>query len=197
MAKPQAACEITSMSWLVDNANLIYLFLGIVLLGLGVRWWLHRRVKTLFLAAGVVCLIVLFWLFTLLIPTDRKQIQDNLWAMAKAVLDKDPDALAQHWAKDFSFKGLGRNELAQAVVRAATQFQVESINLWEFDVKELEETKAKIWFRCVANAKGGEKFLALAKADFVKEGDEWRLQRIALFQPIANTDQEIPLPIGR
>ncbi len=185
------------MSWLVDNANLIYLLLGIVLLGLGVSWWLHRRVRTLFYAAAVVGLIALFWLLTLLIPTDRKQIQDNLWAMSKAVLDNDPDTLAQHWAKDFTFKGLGRKELAQAVTRAAQQFQVESVNLWEFDVKELDETKAKIWFRCVANAKGGEKFMALAKADFVKEGDAWRLARIAFFQPIANTDQEIPLPIGR
>ena len=182
------------LTWLVDNANLVYLVLGAIVLVLGVRWWLSRRVRPLILAVGVIALIVLFWLLTLFVPTDRKQLQANLWAMARAVLDQKPDDLTKHWARDFQFKGMGREELAKAVTLRGNK--VESVNLWEFDVKSLTEDKAEIWFRCVANAQGGS-FFALCKAHFVKEGDAWKLERIAFFQAVANTDQEIQVPIGR
>jgi hypothetical protein len=185
------------LAWLVDNANVVYVLLGLVILGLGVSWWLNRRVRTLFLIVGVIVLIALFWLFTWLVPTDRKQIQANLWDMGRAVLDQKPNDLIQHWAKDFTYDGRNRAELAQAVTDAAGKFNVESINLWEFDIKSLTGDKAEIWFRCVANAKDGRSFLAICKANFVKEGDAWRLQDVEFYQPVANTDQKIALPIGR
>jgi hypothetical protein len=176
----------------VDNANVVYILLGLIVLALGVSWWLNRRVRTLVIAAAVVAVMGLFWLLTNFIPTDRKQIQANLWAMRQAVLDRKADDLVKHWAKDFSYRGRSRDDLA----RAASQFKVDNINLWEFDVKSLEDDKAEIWFRCVANAKDSGTFLAICKANFVKEGEQWKLQRAAFFQPIANTDQEISLPIG-
>jgi hypothetical protein len=188
--------EAPMLDWLVDNPNVVYVVFGLIVLGLGVSWWLNRRVRTLLIAAAVIALIALFWLLSVLIPTDRKQIQSKLWAMARAVLDRKPDDLAKHWAKDFRFQGRGRDDLAKAVDAAAGQFKVDSINLWEFDVKSLEDDKAEIWFRCVANAKDGGTFMAICKANFVKEGEQWKLQRAAFFQPIANTNQEIPLPIG-
>jgi len=184
------------LPWFVDNANLIYILFGLIVLGLGVSWWLNRRVRTLVVAAGVVGLIALFWLLTILVPTDRKQIQAGLWAMRQAVLDQKPDDLVKHWDKDFRDQGMNRADLAKAVTAASGKFKVESINLWEFDVKSLEDDKAEIWFRCVANAKDGGTFLAICKANFVKEGEQWKLERAAFFQPVANTDQEIPLPIG-
>lgn len=183
------------MSWLIDNARFVYVILGIIALALGVSWWLNRRARTLLIALGVVGLMVLFWLLTLFVPTDRKRIESSLWAMARAVLDRKPGDLVQHWSQDFTFQGLKRDELAQLTAKAAGRFSVESINLWEFDVKHLDESKAEIWFRCVANSQQGGTFLALCRAHFVKEGEHWKLQRIGFYQPIANTDQEISLPI--
>lgn len=184
------------LDWFVDNANVVYIVLGLIVLALAVSWWLNRRVRTLVIAAGIIALAAVFWLLTILIPTDRKQIQANLWAMRQAVLDRKADDLIKHWAKDFRFQGRSRDDLARAIAAAASQFKVDNINLWEFDVKSLEDDKAEIWFRCVANAKDGGTFLAICKANFVKEGELWKLQRAAFFQPIANTDQEIALPIG-
>ena len=183
------------LAWFVDNANIVYIILGFIVLGLGVSWWLNRRVKTLVLIAGVAALIALFWLFTVLVPTDRKQIEANVWAMRQAVLERKPDDLVKHWAKDFRFEEFGREDLARAVAAASDKFNVDSINLWEFDVKSLTADKAEIWFRCVSNAKGGGSFLAICKAKFVKEGESWRLQEVAFYQPVANTDQKIALPI--
>jgi len=185
------------LSWLIDNAHVVYFLLGVVLLGLGVSWWLNRRVRTLAYMAGVGVLIALVWLLTVLVPTDRKQIQANLWAMARAILDDRPQDLVKHWSRDFEFQGLSRDLLAEAVAKTAGNNAVESINLWEFDFKSVEADKAEVWFRCVANGRGGGSFFAICHADFVKEGNDWKLRRAAFFQPVANTDQEIRLPIGR
>lgn len=87
------------LAWFVDNANVVYVILGLIVLGLAVSWWLNRRVRTLAVIAGVVGLGALFWLLTLWIPTDRKQIQANVWAMRQAVLDRKPDDLAAQVAE--------------------------------------------------------------------------------------------------
>jgi hypothetical protein len=181
------------LSWIVDNANVVYVILGVVGLGVAVSWWLNRRVRELGVLLGVIALVVLVWLLTLFVPTDRKQIRDNLWAMAGAVMNQKPDDLVKHWAKDFRFQNLGREELAEA----AAKVQITGVNLWEFDVKNLTKDKAEIWFRCTAEGKGGQAFFAICRAHFIKEGDHWKLQRIAFYQPVANTDQEIPIPLGR
>ena len=185
------------LSSLIDNAQVVYFLLGFVLLGMGVSWWLNRRVRTLLYMAGMAALIALVYLLTVFVPTDRKQIEANLWAMARAILDDRPDDLVKHWSRDFEFQGLGRDMLAQAVSKTAGRNAVESINLWEFDFKRVEGDKAEVWFRCVANGRGGGSFLAICHADFVREDGDWKLQRAAFFQPIANTDQPITLPIGR
>ena len=63
----------------------------------------------------MIGVIALFWLFTLLMPTDRKQIESNLWAMGRAVLDQKPDDLVKHWSKDFRYDEMSRGDLARAV----------------------------------------------------------------------------------
>ena len=184
------------LAWLVDNANFVYLILGLVILGLGVSAWLNPRVRTLAGIAAVAALIALVWLLTVLVPTDRSQIQANLWAMARAVQDKKANDLSKHLARDFRYQGSGREELARLVTQASERFKVNHINLWEFEVKSLADDKAKIGFRCVAHSADGGAFTAICVADFVKEGEAWKLQRIRFFNPVANTDQEIALPIG-
>ena len=185
------------LAWPVDNANIVYVGLGLIVLGLSVAWWLNRRVKTLVIIAGIIALGALCWLLTLVVPTDRKQIQENVWTMRRAVLDRKPDDLAKHWAKDFGFQSLTGESLAQAVTKGAADFRVDDIHLWDFDVKSVAEDKAEIWFRCRATGRDGAPFLALCKTDFVKESESWKLQRVRFFNAVANTDQQIPLPIGR
>lgn len=185
------------LAWFVDNANLVYILLGFVALGLGVSWWLNRRVRTLFMFAGVAALIAAFWLFTLLVPTDRKQIVAQVWAMRRAVLDRKPDDLANHWARDFAFQNASRDDLARAITKAAGDYQVNDIHLWDLEAKNVAAGKGELWFRCRVTGRDGAPFLALCKTDFVKEGEAWKLQRVRFFNAIANTDQEITLPIGR
>ena len=184
------------LAWLVDNAHIVYFLLGAVVFALLVLFWLKRRVRTLFFAVGIAALMALFWLLTLIVPTDRKQIEANLWAMARGVIDQKPDEVLRHLARDFEFQGLKRDDLAKAAAAAGRGFRVESVNLWEFDWKSVGETRAEVHFRCVAHGSGGGgTFLAIARATFVKEGDAWKLQRITFHQPIANTNEEIQVPL--
>jgi hypothetical protein len=182
------------LAWVVDHAHVIYFVLGVAVLGLLVSWWLNRRVRTLFFVLVVVALIVLFWLLTHIVPTDRKQIESNLWAMERAVRDNKPSDLAKHLASDFTFAGKKRDELAKAATQAADLYEVDSINLWEFDWKSVTDERAEVWFRCAAHGKGGRPFLAICRATFTKEGGQWKLQRISFHQPVANTNEEIPIP---
>jgi len=183
------------LAWLVDHAHVVYFLLGVVVAGLLVSFWLRRRVRTLFFALCGAGVIALFWLLTLVVPTDRKQIEANLWAMAQAVMRKKPDDLRRHLAQDFEFQGMKRDELAQAAAAAAERYTVESVNLWEFDWKQVGERNAEVHFRCLAKGKDGGTFLAICRAAFAKEGEEWKLRSIRFHRPVANTDEEIPVPL--
>jgi len=184
------------LAWVVDNANFVYLILGFVALALGVSWWLHRRVRTLFMLAGVAALIVVFWLITFLTPTDRKQLVANVWSMRRAVLDRKSDELAKHWSKDLTLQNFNRDELARAVTKAAADYQVNDIHIWDLEPKVVTEKTGEISFRCRVTGRDGV-FLALCRIEFTKEDETWQARKIRFFQPIANTDQEIVLPIGR
>jgi hypothetical protein len=183
------------LAWPIDHANVVYFALGLVVLGLLVSWWLNRRVRTLVYVLAVVALIVLFWLLTLVVVTDRKQIEANLWAMERAVRENKPAELAKHLAKDFSFAGMRRDELAKAATRSADEYDVEAIKLWEFDWKSVDENKAEVWFRCVAHARDAAPFLAICRATFTKEDAQWKLQRVSFHKPVADTHEEIPIPL--
>jgi uncharacterized membrane protein (Fun14 family) len=178
------------LAWLVDHAHVVYFVLGVIVLGLLVSFWLKRRVRTLFFALVGVALIALFWLLTVIVPTDRKQIEANLWEMALAARDKRSSDLVKHLTRDFVFQGRNRDETGKVAVK----HRVDSVNLWEFDWKEVTDTRAEVWFRCVAHGDGGT-FLAICRATFVKEGELWKLQRISFHQPVANTNEEIAIPL--
>jgi hypothetical protein len=183
------------LAWVVDHAHLIYFLLGVAVVGLLVSWWLNRRVRTLFYILVVASLIALFWLLTLIVPTDRRQIEASLRAMAQAVLDRKPDDLAKHWSKDFRYLEMSREEVANVAAQVSRKHGVDDVRVWDFDWKNASDDKAEVWFRCLANAKGGAPFLRICRATFQKENDQWKLHRVAFFQPIANTDEETPLPI--
>ena len=66
------------MSWLVDNANLWYVLFGMAALGTGAAWWLRRETKYLVGVTIAVGVILLLWLLTRLVVTDRQQLELNI-----------------------------------------------------------------------------------------------------------------------
>ena len=183
------------MSWLVDNANLLYIVLGVIAAALVLVWWNNRQAKYLGFAAGVLVLIGLLWLLTCFHISDSVQLKNNVDAMAQAVRDGKVDDLFKHVSKDFRYKEMDREMvyvLAQGVMKAN---KINAVRVSNFKVLELsrENKLAKTWFRVNAEGDGGQQIF-VTEADFVLEGDHWKLKAMRFYNPVVNQDREIDIP---
>jgi hypothetical protein len=186
------------MYWLFDNANIIYILLGIIALGFITAWWLNKRVKYLAYAGGVVLLVGLFWFLTRLVVTDQQQIQHNVEAMAAAVVARDADALFKHIAADFTYRGNNRKQMYDAVGRAIKLHRVRDAYISDFTPTEVSRSagKARASFRVRVDDDGGNVvFFARCEADFVLEAGQWMLRGVEFFNAVANQDQPIGIPL--
>src|SRR5262249_35554226 len=183
------------MSWYVDNATTLYILLGIIAAALVVTWRFNQRVKFLGYAAGVLAAGVLLWLLTLLVPTDRKQIEGNVHAMAKAVQEGKVDDLFKHVSEDFVYKGLTRKMLYEAAKKEIAHSKVTKIRITQFDVEHISRSNksAKVRFKVTAFNNEQQPFPFVTKADFVLEGENWKLKGMKFYKSFVDTDQEIDL----
>jgi hypothetical protein len=185
------------MSWLVDNANAFYLLLGFIAAGLVAIWWLNKRSKFLGYAAGVLVLIALVWLLTRFYISDTRQLELNVHALAQAVKDGKVDDLFKHVSKDFRFKEMDRDALYRMARAVIQSNKVNDIKITAFSVEELSRDKkfAKTRFRVSAWAEGSEApRMFVTQADFVLEGDQWRLKTMRFYNPLVDQDKEIDIP---
>jgi hypothetical protein len=182
------------MAWLVDSASTLYILIGIVALGFGAAWWLHRRRPYAIGAAVAVAMLALLWLLTRLIVTDRQQLESNIHAMADAVVTGKTETLVKLLASDFEFQGHKAPELAAAVVKAAKQYQVNDIHISGIDVENITATTAKVFFRATARARGDDRpYMVACRAVFIKEGTAWKLKQAKFFNPVVNEEINLPL----
>ncbi|MCI0639434.1 MAG: hypothetical protein L0Y72_01990 [Gemmataceae bacterium] len=166
--------------WLVDNANFLFLFLGIVALCFGVAFWLNKRVKYLGGVGAAVVAIALLWLLTRIVVTDRKQLELNLNAMAEAVVAGKRSELLEHFAKDFEFRGYDRASAARFAVDIAARHKVGQVRIWSLEVDEVsrEQKFATVGFNMtVFDNQGAVLHVDQAQCRFVFENDKWKLQQ--------------------
>ena len=184
------------MPWLIDNANIWYVLLGIALLGFGTAWWLHRRPKYLLAAAAALGLIALLWLLTRLVVTDRKQLELNVRAMADAVVEGKADVLLKFLANDFTYEGRKRELIAEGIAKAAKKYQVYDITISGFQIEDLSDRAATVFFRAMAHSRVDERpYFAASRGSFIKENGQWKLREVRFFNPVVNQTQPIQLPI--
>jgi hypothetical protein len=184
------------MSWVVDHATTWYVLLGLLASGFAAAWWVNRRPKLLLAIAAALILIGFVWLLTRLITTDRKQLELTIHAMADAVVAGKADELLKYLAKDFQFQGHNRDELVKRAARGAKEFRVSNIVISGYDVEKLEDNSATTFFRTTLYSPNNELmgFWAI-RAYFIKEGGQWRLREVRMFNPVVNQTQEIQIPI--
>jgi hypothetical protein len=185
------------MSWLVGNANTIYLLLGITAAGLVIVWRFDRRVKFLGYAACVLVLIAVIWLMCQVIPSDRKQLEDNVHAMADAVVAGKMDDLFKHISNDFRYKEMTRDILYTKTQAAVRVYKIRDVRITKFEVDELSRDKkfAKTTFN-VSAWEGDNDFpyMFVTQADFVLEGEEWKLKTLRFKKRLVDQDQDLDLP---
>jgi hypothetical protein len=182
--------------WLVDNAQILYLFIGMVAFALAAAWWMTRQRVYLIGLAATVGLFLAIWLLGRLIITDREQIRRNVFAMRDAVIDGKPDDLVKHIAREFEFQGMDRQRFIDYAKQFLPRKRVQDIHIFNYDTEELSgaEGKARVAFRVRASTDFGEG-MYMVRLDFVREGEHWRLRRCRFFNPIVNQDQPIQVPL--
>lgn len=183
--------------WLVDHATVWYLLLGIITLVLVAAWYLNRRLVFLSWAAGVVGLILLVWLLTRLVVTDRVQLVQNIQAMAAGVQEGKPEEVFRYFSADFRYEHLKKEEFRQRAAKVIRRQRVRDLHLWDYDVEELDRSAgtARVAFRVRAMLEGDRPHLALCRLHFRREGGQWRLLGLQLFNPVTDTDRPIQLPL--
>jgi hypothetical protein len=179
------------MDWLVENARVLYILLGIVGVGLVLVWWNNRRAKYLGFVVGIVALIGLLWLLTQFHISDRKQIELNVLAMRDAILKKNADDLFKHVSKDFNYKGTDRETLYAAVKVLIGKLDVSDIGISSFRVEDVSREKklARTSFLVTPHP---DKQMFRAEADFVLEGDQWKLKTMRFYGPTGGQEMDIP-----
>lgn len=179
--------------WLVDHATLLYVLLGLAAIGLAAGWW-HTRKPPLLIALYVTLgLIVLLWLLTLVIVSDRMRLRRAIEEMADAIGKKEPANIVKHLANDFQFGTVTRNNAGPRLARAIALYQLQDIYTWDFDFEKLdrERRSARVAFRArVTHA--GRLDMFLCRAEFVLEGEQWLLQSFNVYNPFVDTDRPLP-----
>jgi hypothetical protein len=182
------------MSWFVDNAKPLYVLLGVIAAGLVAMCYLNKRVKFLGYAIGVIVFMGLLWLITQYGTSDAQQLESNVHAMADAVERGNVDELFKHVSKDFSYHGKDREFLSAAAQMAMRQDRVRSLRITSFRIEELSRADKSATTSFLVRVSGDGEGFFRTKADFVLEGDKWKLKTMRFYNPAVDQDKEISLP---
>ncbi|MFO0966075.1 MAG: hypothetical protein U0793_10890 [Gemmataceae bacterium] len=173
--------------WLVDRAFVIYVLLGLVALGFGLAYRNRRDRASVIGLLACVALAALLWVLTLVVVSDRQQIERNLHALADAVLKKKPEDLKKLLAPDFSFRTYDREAAATLGPSKAEQYKIQDISLSHLSFEDVSraEGKAKVFFNAAIQS-GLFDYVAptQCEAEFVLQNGKWLMRKIEVYGPV-------------
>jgi hypothetical protein len=188
------------VTWLVEGPTVLYFVLGIAAVAAGLRWWVSRRRPAAIAFAAAAGLIAVLAGLDLFVPTDNKQIQWKIDAMAKALARHDVHAAFAHVSDRFLFQGFTKSE-AQRFTSAHIG-EVQSITVWNYELREIsrDEGKAVVTFSFKGRGTSGHNVdFFNGRAEFVLDRDgQWRLSGFEPYAPQVDpmSGQPIYIPIG-
>ncbi len=186
------------MNWLVDNASGIYILIGMCAAGLATLAWLNRQTRFVYYTLGVLGFLGVLWLIANYIPSDRRQIEENVHAMKDALVARKPEELMKHISEDFRYRKAKRDQLADHAQGLAHGHRIRSVRIYKFVVDELSRDKkfAKTRFRVTAWPHGSDQpFIFSVQAEFVLEGEQWLLKTVRFYQAFFDEEREVDLPV--
>jgi hypothetical protein len=171
--------------WLVDNANLVLLVLGLVAIALGVLLWLTRRGAYLIGLGGVVALMALVWVLSLLVVTDRKRLVHIVEEVTERLNQKDLPGAFKYFADDALVKidgqALTRKQLMELAKDAFKRWGIERLIVWDVKVEKVERPRAVVSFTVRPN---DELAFARCEAECVLHGEgDWRVKVLKITLP--------------
>ncbi len=179
---------------LFEGNRTFYLVLGIILILLVVIYWQNRS-RGVLVAAGVVLgLLALYLLLDVVVETelekDRQQMRERIELMARAVGQRDPDALFRHIGENFvSPQGRSKKATYDFARGLITSGQVTEIRVWDFEFEQPPsrakgEGTIRFQFKVLGPiAQGGIAFGC--EATFEWAGSRgWLLKKTVIFNPV-------------
>lgn len=185
--------------WLVDNATVLLLVVGLVTLSFGYFWWQTRkRTHAIGAGAGVV-LFVAVLVLSFVIMTDRKVLVRTIHDLVDSINRADPDALIKHVADEMEISQPGRpikikkKQLHDACRAAMKQYKVSQIEISGLDIEEIERPRAVLRF--IVRPVDDHRF-AHCKAEFMLVGEgDWRMRALEVTFGLGGQQQILPLPL--
>jgi len=179
------------LAWPVDNAFYLYILLLCVAAGFLIAWWQTRErrwAKALGITAGLAGLL---FLLTLVVNTDRKEIERTLRTMARHMDANHVDQVFEHVSDRFSSNLMvggatstfDKKQLYAAARRAVRNHEVDGVSIKHVSVEMVTDSEALVSFSA-APVLEENTLLFPCEARFVKEADDrWRMTALQVFHP--------------
>ena len=178
------------MSWIIDNASTLHIIFALIGVGFLAVWRYNARVKYLGYALGAVGAMALLWLLSMNIKTDRQILEDAVNEMARGVEHKQLDKLFKHISGDFRYKGNTREMLYDVAQNHIKDHEIKNIRINRFQA-EIDRSKNHARTGFIVSATAERDILFRTEADFVLEGEVWKLKTLR-FYPVGS-DHEIDI----
>jgi hypothetical protein len=186
------------LSWLVDHATEVYIVLGIVALAFLIALWVTRKRRYAVGISVTAGLALLFFLFTLLMPTDQKRILHAIDEMGAGVRERNTDRVFAQISDQFRLGSQDKKAFRGAVEPILRRGEVTEIQVWQFRDFEISRDNRTATVVFQVKPQPAERFDNLfyrCKATFVLDPDDhWRLSNFQLFNPFVDTDKPIEVP---
>jgi hypothetical protein len=186
------------LSWLVDHATGVYIVLGIVALAFLIALWVTRKRRYAIGIAVPASLALLLFLLTLLLPTDRTQIQHAIDEMGAGVRERNTDRIFDQISDQFHLGSQDKKAFRGAVDPILRRGEVTEIQVWDvrdFEISRDNRTATVVFQVKPQPAERFDNLFYRCKATFVLDPDEhWRMSNFQLFNPFVDTDKPIEVP---
>ncbi len=186
------------LAWLIDNATVVYVILGLVALAFLVALWMKRKRAYAIGLVVSVALIALFLLLTFVVPTDRSRIIRAIGEMEQGVKTRDTDRIFAQISDRFRLGGVDKPAFRRFVDGVLRNGQVTEVHAWDFETPEVSRPKRTATIGFQVKPRGplaGEDVPYRCKATFVLDpDDQWRLQTFQVFNPFVDTDKPLQIP---
>jgi hypothetical protein len=168
--------------WLVDNANLVCLFLLVAALVLAVAWSMTRRGGYLIGVGVAVGLFALVLVLSLLIVTDRRRLVQTVKEVSRQINAEQFEAAFGHFADEVELdldgqkSKMKRKDLQAFAGMIFKRKDVGGLVIWDIEVESVQRPKAVVTFYARPKEQQG---YARCTATCVLHGEnDWRVETL-------------------
>jgi hypothetical protein len=177
--------------WLADHVIPLSVLLILVAAAGFAHWWLSRKRNVLYGAGVAVFLMVVLWILSIFVVTDRQMIVTTIKEMEQAIKERKVDKFFEHVSKSFRHNGMDKDGFRLYVKGQFDRYKqkMDTFQISGVNVENVSRTDgAKVVFHIHF-----EGLVVRCEAEFVFENERWLLKGFELFFP-AHTLNPLKLP---